>query len=235
MESRIENVSIIPASYFLILYSQLTKAILPKNICFLSFSLMKRLLLVSLATLAVVACVDKTGLSSETSREPRGNANAAVTVIEYGDLQCPACKSAHTAVNTPLLEQYGNSIRFEFKHFPLSSIHEYALDAAEASECSADQGKFWEFVDTAYAKQDELSSRSIDAWAQSLSMDMDLFNRCMKSNIKRALILADYEEGQEAGVQGTPTYFVNGQKVDSNVQAVSAAIEAATVGAAQRL
>jgi protein-disulfide isomerase len=196
---------------------------------------MKRLLLISLSTLALAACVDTTGLSPESSRTARGNADAFVTVVEYGDLQCPACKSAVDTINTPLLEQYGNQIRFEFKHFPLRSIHEYALELAEAAECSADQGKFWEFIDTAYAKQDQLSTKAITEWATSLGIDAELFNRCMKSDIKRDTILADYAAGEDAGVSGTPTYLVNGTKVESNLQAIGAAIQTALAGGGQRL
>jgi protein-disulfide isomerase len=109
------------------------------------------------------------------------------------------------------------------------------LELAEAAECSADQGKFWEFIDTAYAKQDQLSTKAITEWATSLGIDAELFNRCMKSDIKRDTILADYAAGEDAGVSGTPTYLVNGTKVESNLQAIGAAIQTALAGGGQRL
>lgn len=182
----------------------------------------------------LVACVDTTGLSKESAKVPRGNANG-ILVEEFGDLQCPACQAAHTALNEPLLQKYGNQIRFEFKQFPLQSIHRYALQAALASECAADQGKFWEYVDTVYENQKELSARSLKGWAAMLALDTDLFNRCLDSEIKEDAVIADYEDGKDRGVSGTPTYFVNGVKVKTGLAEISAAIEAALAGAMQRL
>ena len=96
---------------------------------------MRTLLPLSLCLL-LTACG---GGDAETSRTPKGNPNAAVLVEEFADLQCPACRAGHTTIVAPLLETYGNDIRFEHKHFPLRSIHRYALDADEMSECAADQ------------------------------------------------------------------------------------------------
>jgi protein-disulfide isomerase len=203
---------------------------------------MKRLLSLAALTLVLAACVDTTGISADSSRPARGNPQAAVTVAEFADLQCPACRAAHTALVKPLLEKYGTQIRYEYHHFPLQSLHRYALDLAEAAECSADQQKFWEFVDMAFAKQTEiqaagnqLAASDITSWAKELNLNMDLFDRCTKSHIKRKEILADYDAGQKAGVQGTPTFFVNGQQVESTPQALGAAIEAAVKGTMQRL
>jgi protein-disulfide isomerase len=179
---------------------------------------MKRLL-ASLTVLAILtACVDTTGISPASSKpvNPQSNGNAAVTVVEYGDLECPACRAAWTLIDQPMLQQYGTQIRFQFKQFPLTSIHPFAMEAAEASECAADQGKFWEFVDSDYTHQDQLSSQSLQDWAQQLNLDMSLFGRCTKSHIKRKAILAEYDEGTKLGVQGTPTFFVNGQIVQDN-------------------
>lgn len=196
---------------------------------------MQKLLPLLLGTIFVTACVDTTGLSSESSRGPRGNPNGVVVVTEYGDLQCPACKSAHEGVNKPLLEKYGNQVRFEFMHFPLQSIHRYALEAAQASECAADQGKFWEFVDTAYEHQKELSSSTLRQWAALLSLDGSLFDRCVKSKIKKDAVLEDYEKGTNLGVTGTPTYFVNGTKVQAGFDTISKAIDVTLKGAMQKL
>lgn len=196
---------------------------------------MKRTLTLATLTLALVACTDTTGLSEESSRGPKGNPEAAVTVMEFADLQCPACQAAHSQITAPLLQKYGAQIRFEYKHFPLRSLHRYALEAAMASECAADQGKFWEYVDTVYAEQKKLDVDQLSVWAKTLALDQDLFGRCMKSNIKRSTVLADYTEGQKLGVTGTPTYFVNGKKVESGVDTLSAAIEEALGGMMQRL
>ncbi len=184
--------------------------------------------LVSLLTLA--ACgVDTTGLSPESSRlpHPRSNANASVLVEEFLDLQCEACRAAQSKVVKPMLEQYGAKIRYEVKYFPIIASHKYALVAAEAAECAADQGKFWEFEEMVYEHQDDMSLKNLRAWAQSLGMDMDVFERCTKSQIKRPIVKATYNEGLARGVEGTPTFFVNGVKVTSNIASIGAAIDAA--------
>ena len=191
--------------------------------------------LLSLATLALAACVDTTGLSADSSRPARGNPDAGVVVTEFGDFQCPACRATHELVNKPLLEKYGKKIKFVFKHFPLRSIHQYAFDAAQASECAADQGKFWEFVDLNYQKQDQLSRSALQEWAKELNLDMDLFARCVDSGIKRKAILADYDEGTKAGVTGTPTYFVNGVKSPNSMEDLTKAIDAAIKGGGMKL
>ncbi len=189
---------------------------------------MKRTIFTALAvTLLLVGCQDTTGLSKDSSRTPRGNPNAAVTVTEFGDIQCPACKAAHESVNAALLTQFGDQIRFDFKHFPLRSIHRYALEAAMASECAADQGKFWQFIDYAYEHQEEMDIDAIEKWGTDLALDTELYKRCWKSQIKKTTVMADYQEGIKLNVSGTPTYFVNGQQVATNqlTQAVQAALD----------
>lgn len=179
--------------------------------------------------LTLTACVDTTGISAESSRTPHPSteANATVTVTEYGDLQCPSCKAAQDLVVKPLIAKYGKQIRFEYAHFPLQTLHPYAMIAAEASECAADQGKFWEFIDLVFTNQASLSRDAIQGWAQELSLDMDLFGRCLDSHIKRPAILEEYNEGRDRGVGGTPTFFVNGTKVESTLDAISAAVDQA--------
>ncbi len=180
-------------------------------------------------TFALSACgVDTTGLSAASSRTLKGPDSASVTVTEYGDFQCPACGAAYKLINQPIEKKYGAKIRFEFKQFPLRSIHENAFEAAQASECAADQGKFWEFVDIDYLNQKDLSSEMLRTWAKTLGLDVTLFDRCVNSEIKSAMIMAEEAAGEKIGVQGTPTYFVNGQRVTQNgVDTLSAAIDAA--------
>lgn len=197
---------------------------------------MRRLFLVfSVALLS--ACVDTSGLSGESSRppHPQSNANAAVVVTEFGDLQCPACRAAHQHIVLPILQKYGPQIRYEFKHFPLRSIHRYALDAAEMSECAADQGKFWEFVDRAYEKQADLNDEVLLRWGNDLHLDGKLLERCWKSRVKKDTVLSDYENGRNVGVMGTPSFFVNGKKVESGFDTLSEAIDMALKATKQRL
>jgi protein-disulfide isomerase len=178
------------------------------------------------SALLLAACVDTTGISKTLSSgpNPKTNPNAAVQVVEFGDLQCPACRAAYDQIVKPMIDKYGMKIRLDFMHFPLRSIHQYALDAAEASECAADQGKFWQFMDMDYEHQEDLNDQALAQWAQTLNLNMDLFTRCTTSHIKKAGIMEEYAKGQAKGVSGTPTFFVNGQQVD--VMNLGSAIDA---------
>lgn len=166
-------------------------------------------------------------VSTELSSKPKGNLNSPIIVQEFADLQCPACKAAHERVVTPLMEQYSTKIQLEFVHFPLRQIHRNALPAAMAAECAADQGKFWEFINHVYANQETLNTTMFEKYAVAVGVpNIDLFNRCANSDAKKEGVLADYERGRALDVNGTPTFFVNGQKVESTLPALSAAIEA---------
>ncbi len=180
----------------------------------------------------LVAC---TNGDTASTRPPRGNPNAVVLVEEYADLQCPACRAAHGMISIPIVQKYSSQIRFEYKHFPLRSIHRFALDAAEMSECAADQGKFWEFVDFNYEHQEDLNLDALVEWAEALGMDADLAERCWKSHSKRGTVLADYKEGREREVSGTPTFFVNGVRVEAGMDTLSEAIDKALEGAVMKL
>lgn len=164
-------------------------------------------------------------VESSRSPHPESNPNATVVVWEFADLQCPACRAAHEKIVKPVLEAHGADIRYEFRHFPLRSIHRYALDAAEAAECAADQGKFWEFVDYAYEHQADLNQDALLVWAKALDLNSELLETCWKSRSKKSLIFAEYEEGRTMGVGGTPTFFVNGERVEPGFDTLSAAIE----------
>ena len=191
-------------------------------------------LLITSAALLAACGVDTTGLTAASSRPARGNLAASVTLTEFGDFQCPACKAAHELINKPLFNQWKSKVKFEFKQFPLKNIHQYAFEAAQASECFADQGKFWEFVDLAYDEQDKLSSDQLRVWAKALGLNADVFERCVSSGIKEATVNADEAQGEKAGVNGTPSYFVNGVHVPTNnMQAITDAIKKAMTQTAQ--
>jgi protein-disulfide isomerase len=200
---------------------------------------MKRLLPIILSASAVLltACTDTTGISAESSRtvHPSTNPGAIVKVVEFADLQCPACRGAHASIVKPLIEKYGMKIRYDFMHFPLQTLHPYALKAAEAAECAADQKKFWEFIDHNYTNQEKLNKDVLKDWAQELGLDVDLFGRCLDSGIKRDGILDEYQKGKGVGVAGTPTFYVNGQKVESGLAEISAAIDTALANPGQKL
>lgn len=185
-------------------------------------------------SLFFVACssIDTTGISPQSSKTPKGPEVSAVILTEFGDLQCPACKAAHTLLTKPLLEKYGSQIRFEFVQFPLQSIHAYAYRAALASECASDQGKFWEYLDLSYDQQDQLPNAPYESWAKSLGLNEDLFHRCFASGIKETAVDADIARGTALTVNSTPSYFVNGVRVQTNaMEEISKAIDSALLKA----
>ena len=174
---------------------------------------MKKILLPIIVAFALTAC----GPAEPSNRTAKGNPNASVVVTEYFDLQCPACKSVHENLVGAMLEQFGDRIRYEAMHFPLRSIHRHALDTGMAAECAADQGKFWEYVDIAFANQSSMNEDSIRAWGSEIGLnDVAAFEQCLSSERKKGTVLADYKQGTELGVRGTPTFFVNGEQVATN-------------------
>lgn len=196
---------------------------------------MKRTLSLAILPLILAGCVDTTGISPASSKQPKGNPQSVAVVTEYADLECPACRAAHQSIIGPLLQKYGNQIRYDYKHFPLRSIHRYTMELAEAAECAADQGKFWEFVDSAFENQQQLAKGKAAEWGRALVTDVDLFSRCVRSHIKEKAIMAEYDEGVAMSVQGTPSFFVNGKAIPSTLDDLSAAIDAQVKGAQMRL
>lgn len=148
----------------------------------------------------------------------RGSATAKVTLIEYSDFECPYC-SRHLDTINQLLADYPNDIRLVYRHFPLTSLHQYAEMAAEASECAADQGKFWEMHDALFtlASETGLSESGIKGLANSIGLDATTFNNCLDNGEKIDVIAAQYQAGAAAGVSGTPATFVNGMLVEGAV------------------
>jgi protein-disulfide isomerase len=177
--------------------------------------------------LLLAACANPEGVSPISTRIPRGNPASMVAVEVFSDLQCPACRRTHEIVERPLLEEYGPSIAFHFRHFPLQSIHINARISAEAAECAADQGKFWEFIDDTYLHQERISKEDHLQRANNLALDEELFKQCLDSHLKWNVVQADQKEGRKRGVNGTPTFFVNGERVNATLDELTAAIEQA--------
>jgi len=146
-----------------------------------------------------------------------GPKDAKVTLVEYSDFECPYCLR-HNATMDQIKATYKNDVRVIFRHFPLS-FHPQAQKAAEASECAADQGKFWEMHDAIFAAN-EAGTMSVDKWksiAKDLGLDSAKFDKCLDSGEKAADITQDETEGQMAGVQGTPATFINGELVSGAI------------------
>ena len=146
----------------------------------------------------------------------RGNPDAPITIVEYGDFQCPTCGSYHPVLDE-LLSRYGDKLKLEYHHFPLISIHPNALPAALAAEAAGDQGKFWEMHDLLYANQNAWSpSPNAESlfvqYAVELGLDTNQFMQSVRSPATRDRVLADVSKGNPF-VMGTPTFILNGQQL----------------------
>jgi protein-disulfide isomerase len=145
----------------------------------------------------------------------KGSPTAKVMIVEYSDFQCPYCSRAATDAVAQIIKDYVDTgkVRFIFRQFPLSSLHQYAEKAAEAAECAGDQGKFWEMYDKLFANQQALDTDSLEKYAADLGLDTNKFNTCLTSGVKQTIVQAEYNEGSNFGVSGTPTFFVNGKAI----------------------
>lgn len=146
-----------------------------------------------------------------------GPEDANVTVISFQDFECPYCAKAFPAYRATM-ERYKDRVRFVFRdHAYPPSIHPYAESAAMAAECADDQNKFWEFHDKIFLNQEQLSTTNLKVWAAELGLDVEIFNDCLDSERYRYEIEKDITEGQYGGVQGTPTFFINGHRVQGTL------------------
>jgi protein-disulfide isomerase len=148
----------------------------------------------------------------------KGNKDAVLTLVEFGDFQCPACAAFEPLVQQVMADNK-DILKFSFKHFPLMQIHKNALLAALASEAAAQQGKFWEMHDLLYEKQEEwsgtLTSREyFIRYANTLELDIAKFTKDLENKDLEAKVLAELREGVRLGVQGTPMFFLNGKKLE---------------------
>lgn len=138
----------------------------------------------------------------------RGPAGAPVTIIEFSDYQCPYCKRAEPTL-AQVLQRYPEQVRLVYRHFPLAG-HEQARPAAEAAACAADQGKFWEYHALVFESSPDLDADKLRALAEQAKLDVAAFDACVAAGTHADKVQADFEAGQEAGVNGTPAFFVNG-------------------------
>ena len=146
----------------------------------------------------------------DTEGDPsRGSADAPVTIVEFGDFRCSYCARFHAQTLTPLLDAFGDNVRFVYRDFPI--LGPGSVTAALAGECATDQGKFWEFPDLGYANQGGLTRGAFTTYATELGMDVDVFNACIDADETTTRVQRDFADGQQLGVSGTPTFFVNGR------------------------
>lgn len=140
---------------------------------------------------------------------------APVVIVEYSDFQCPYCKEAIPTVKR-VKAAYGDKVVIVYKHFPLASIHPFAVRAAEASECAGDQGKFWQYHDMLFENQGDFEDEGLISYAKDIGLDVEMFKGCLASGSKKTVIQQDMQEGLDAGLQGTPTFFINGRRLEGN-------------------
>jgi protein-disulfide isomerase len=138
-----------------------------------------------------------------------GPPTARVTLVEYGDYECPFCGMAHPVVKE-LLRLLEDDMLFAFRHFPLSQIHPHALDAAIAAEAAGAQGRFWEMHELLFTHQDRLAPRDLLVLARSIDLDLEQFAEDLTQRKYEARVRRDFMSGVRSGVNGTPTFFING-------------------------
>ena len=143
----------------------------------------------------------------------QGPAKAAATLLEYGDYQCPYCGQAYGVIKD-LQATLGRRMRFVFRNFPLTQAHPFAELAAEAAEAAATSGKFWEMHDILYDNQGDLSEESIVEFARQLGLNVSTFVEDIQKRRFRARVRSDFMGGVKSGVNGTPGFFINGERYD---------------------
>jgi protein-disulfide isomerase len=144
-----------------------------------------------------------------------GPANARITLVEFSDFQCPFCSKASVQIAT-ILKAYPNDVKLVFKQFPLDN-HPQAMISAQASLAAWNQGKFWQLHDLMFANRTKLSPDAIHFWADSLKLDMKKFDADVNSLAVKKQVLKDLEDGEKAGVEGTPTLYIDGQRYNGDL------------------
>jgi formate-nitrite transporter family protein len=143
----------------------------------------------------------------------QGNIIAPITLLEYGDYECPYCGEAYPIVKK-IQERLGEKLCFAFRNFPLANSHPHAVHAAEAAEAAAAQGRFWEMHDLLFENQGALADEDLAQYAAGLGLDAERLIREVQAGHHEARVKEDFRTGTRAGVNGTPTFFINGERYD---------------------
>jgi protein-disulfide isomerase len=157
-----------------------------------------------------------------------GPDDAPVTLVEYGDYQCPHCQAAWPQVEL-VLRRFEQDLRYAYRHFPIATVHPMARPAAEAAEFAGAHGRFWDMHSAIYANGDQLSGATLFSLAQQLGLDVAELRDAFEQGTYAAKVDADFLGGVRSGVNGTPCFFVNGQRHEGGYDAnsLSAAVESA--------
>ncbi|RJQ18192.1 DsbA family protein [Candidatus Woesearchaeota archaeon] len=170
------------------------------------------------------------GLATADDDPVLGDKNAPVEIIEFSDFQCPFCGRFYSQSMGQIKEKYVDTgkVKIVFRDFPLG-FHQFAQKSSEAAECADEQGKFWEYHDKLFESQDALDTASLKQYASELGLDTAKFNSCLDTGKYASEVSKDLSDGTAAGVSGTPSFFINGQKIvgAQPYSVFEAAIEAA--------
>jgi protein-disulfide isomerase len=158
----------------------------------------------------------------------QGPATAPVTLVEYGDYECPYCGAAYPIVRE-VQRRLGDRLRFVFRNFPITTAHPHAEHAAEAAESAGAQGRFWDMHDTLYEHQRALGDAQLREYAATIGLDVERWVSDMETGAHLERVRADFMSGVRSGVNGTPTFYINGRRHDGSydLETLLAAIEAA--------
>jgi protein-disulfide isomerase len=170
---------------------------------------------------------------SPTRDHVRGPVDAPVSLVEYGDYECPYCGAAHPVVNE-IQRLMGDELQFVYRHFPLTTVHPHAEQAAEAAEAAGSQGRFWAMHDVLFENQQRLEAPYLHAYAEALGLDVGQFDRELVEHIHAGRVREDFMSGVRSGVNGTPTFYINGVRHNGSFELpvlLAALRRAASVGA----
>jgi protein-disulfide isomerase len=165
---------------------------------------------------------------SEDRDHIQGPAEAAVTLVEYGDYECPYCGAAYPIIKD-VQERMGERLRFVFRNFPITTSHPHAELAAEAAEAAAAQDRFWEMHDLLYENQQRLGEEDLRAYADQLGLEVEPFDQELAEHVHAERVHEDFMSGVRSGVNGTPTFYINGLRHDDpyDLETLLAALERA--------
>lgn len=152
-------------------------------------------------------------LPDEATDHIQGPAFAPVTLIEYGDFECPSCLQAHAALKV-ILPHFGSQLRFAFRHFPLREVHAHAELAAEAAEAAGSQGKFWPMYELLFTNQQHLKEKHLLDYARQVDLDLPRYQNELKDHVYLQRVQENMQGGRHLGVRSTPAFYVNGLFTD---------------------
>lgn len=144
----------------------------------------------------------------------KGPVGAKVVFVEFSDFQCPACGAAFPTIKR-LSEEYSDRVKFVYKDFPIAQLHPFAQKAAEAGQCAFEQEKFWEYHDKLFENQENLTVEDLKQYAKDIGLEEQKFNECLDSSKYSSAVASDMSVAKQLGVNGTPTFFINGAKYSS--------------------